>query len=487
MPRDDKGRFIKESRQKQREGLARGREKSKARKSGTVNISETPEEALVGIDHNYFDGDNGGDDTCQIAKEVVLSQEDEEKKDQWRMGRRVVDLGIIADGLKSCQLCGQPLHLSNCVSERKFGLAHVLIVKCNFPECGLLNEVPTGRKHKTTSGGYAWDVNTKLAAAMINEGLGETQVNGLLASLNIPTITQKSLKEREREVGNQLDLMAEESCRQHLRREIEMSEGNLSASFDGAWQKRGTGRAYNSLTGHASLFGEKTKKLIGYSVMAKKCRICAAAKVKGVPPRKHKCRVNWTGSAKAMEPAMACQMLKNVEDEGVKVTTLIMDNDSTTLSRVKASVNPNISKKSDSNHTKKGFTGSLIELSNQHKVLRNVKVRGHIERCFMYCIHQNQNREQQLKADFRNIVSHLYGEHHGCGSWCKSEKSNYKPRNLPYGKPLSCPILRKALEDLFEKYANKASELSALGSTQLNESFNQMVSSKAPKRLLIRS
>lgn len=58
--------------------------------------------------------------------------------------------------------------------------------------------------------------------AMINGGLGETQVNGLLASLNIPTITQKSLKEREREVGSQLELMAEESCRQHLRKEIEM-------------------------------------------------------------------------------------------------------------------------------------------------------------------------------------------------------------------------------------------------------------------------
>lgn len=27
------------------------------------------------------------------------------------------------------------------------------------------------------------------------------------------------------------------------------SDGNLTAGFDGAWQKRGTGRAYNSLTG----------------------------------------------------------------------------------------------------------------------------------------------------------------------------------------------------------------------------------------------
>lgn len=27
------------------------------------------------------------------------------------------------------------------------------------------------------------------------------------------------------------------------------SDGNITASFDGAWQKRGTGKAYNSLTG----------------------------------------------------------------------------------------------------------------------------------------------------------------------------------------------------------------------------------------------
>lgn len=67
---------------------------------------------------------------------------------------------------------------------------------------------------------------------------------------------------------------------------------------------------------------------------------------------------------------------------------------------------------------------------------------------------------------------------------CKSEKSDYKPKNLPYGKPSSCPILRNALEDLFEKYANKASELCALGPTQLNEGFHQMVSSKAPKKIV---
>lgn len=61
----------------------------------------------------------------------------------------------------------------------------------------------------------------------------------------------------EREVGQQIREMAEETCQKSLQEEIKLSEGSLSARFDGAWQKRGTGRAYNSLTGHASLFGEK--------------------------------------------------------------------------------------------------------------------------------------------------------------------------------------------------------------------------------------
>jgi hypothetical protein len=44
--------------------------------------------------------------------------------------------------------------------------------------------------------------------------------------------------------------------------------------------------------------------------MTKKCRICAAAKAEGVSPREHKCNINWTGSAKAMEPAMLWEMFE---------------------------------------------------------------------------------------------------------------------------------------------------------------------------------
>lgn len=178
-------------------------------------------------------------------------------------------------------------------------------------------------------------------------------------------------------------------------------------SFDGAWQKRGTGRGYNSLTGHASLFGEKTKKILSFSSRSKRCRICSSAIARGVPPRKHNCRCNWQGSAKAMEPSMACEMLTTVQGDGAKVGTFVMDNDSTTIAKVKATVSPNIEKRADRNHTKKGFTGALLELGNTHKLLKNPKLRSHIERCFTYCIQQNRVKPNSLKLNLAKLF-HIY-------------------------------------------------------------------------------
>lgn len=67
----------------------------------------------------------------------------------------MVELGTLADGLKGYKLCGQPLHLTNCVAEQKYGLAHILQVKCMNLECNLVNDVPMGSKHVTENGGQA--------------------------------------------------------------------------------------------------------------------------------------------------------------------------------------------------------------------------------------------------------------------------------------------------------------------------------------------
>lgn len=57
---------------------------------------------------------------------------------------------------------------------------------------------------------------------MINGGFGESHINTLLAVLNIPGICHKNLKEREREVGQKLEVMANAnaSCKRNLANEV---------------------------------------------------------------------------------------------------------------------------------------------------------------------------------------------------------------------------------------------------------------------------
>ena len=85
----------------------------------------------------------------------------------------------------------------------------------------------------------------------------------------------------------------------------------------------------------------------------------------------------------------------------------------------------------------------------------------------------------------RLYITHCHsspGDHSDCGDWCKfKDDPGRKFLSLPYGKPLTDPALRKALCTFMDQYIKKADQLSALGSSQANESFNNMVASKAPK------
>lgn len=82
-----------------------------------------------------------------------------------------------------------------------------------------------------------------------------------------------------------------------------------------------------------------------------------------------------------------------------------MDKDFTTLSRVKASVNPIISKKSDSNHTKKRLTGNLIELSNQHKMLCKGQ---RTYRAMFYVLHPSESKQNNNSMLISETLFHIY-------------------------------------------------------------------------------
>ena len=80
-------------------------------------------------------------------------------------GRRIVELELLGRLLdKGCLMCNTHLQLSNIVSERTYGLASMLYIRCS--KCDFINTVQTGKRHydphkaKTMP---VFDVNTKAA------------------------------------------------------------------------------------------------------------------------------------------------------------------------------------------------------------------------------------------------------------------------------------------------------------------------------------
>ncbi|XP_052085642.1 uncharacterized protein LOC127723170 [Mytilus californianus] len=117
--------------------------------------------------------------------------------------------------------------------------------------------------------------------------------------MNVHCPHHNSLKSRENEVGDIIECQANASERKFLLDEAFQSmtidaEGNeqagINASTDTCWQKKGSGRAYNSLSGVASLIGEKTGKIVHHTLRISSCRICRNAQKKGRPPIPHNCK-----------------------------------------------------------------------------------------------------------------------------------------------------------------------------------------------------
>lgn len=62
---------------------------------------------------------------------------------------------------------------------------------------------------------------------------------------------------------------------------------------------------------------------------------------------------------------MAVEMLHKMKEKGFHVKNLVMDNDSTTITRARSSFDSSLKKFSDFNHTKKKFTSKLYDLKKQ--------------------------------------------------------------------------------------------------------------------------
>ena len=106
----------------------------------------------------------------------------------------------------------------------------------------------------------------------------------------------------------------------------------LIVSYDMGWQKRSTGKLYNSLSGHGFIFGCKTGNIIGFRVKSKACSICSQANSLNLPLKDHQCEINWDGASRAMEAGMALELCINIHDNSgypIYIEKIYLDNNST--------------------------------------------------------------------------------------------------------------------------------------------------------------
>ena len=397
-------------------------------------------------------------------------------------GRRIVEIDVLAKELV-CVDCSELLHLKFIVDETRCGLGSFLYIQCS---CGVINKVPTGKTSKAKHGPSIFTINVKASAAMLHSGIGPTKLMDLLSVMNIPPPSTKTIKKRERDVGPVIESVAKKNCLQNVSIARTKHPDGVSAKADAGWQKRSSGRTYNSMSGHSSLYVDEI--LVGFNSRSTTCRICEIAAKSGKDPLPHDCRRNWSGSSKAMEPSMVVELVKNVQTEGLPVKRIVMDDDSTTIHHLRKYVDPDMGKWTDTGHAKKNFTSLLYKAAGTHSILTRNKsqVINYLRRRWSNAVSYNEGDPEGLRANFRQIPKHAFAvnDHTECGKWCKATSNpEYKISGLANGKPLTDPSLLEEITNIFEIYARNAERLAPCASTNRNENFNNIVASKAPKNI----
>ena len=96
-----------------------------------------------------------------------------------------------------------------------------------------------------------------------------------MTRLKLPPVSTRTLKKREREIAVTIEKVAETSCLDESELEQNLCTLNnsatnkedvihLKASSDMCWYRKGSGRTYNSKSGHVILIGTESEKILSY-------------------------------------------------------------------------------------------------------------------------------------------------------------------------------------------------------------------------------
>ena len=205
-----------------------------------------------------------------------------------------------------CPDCGDYLELKL----RTTCIASYIQLVCNNNECNYISnfDKPCATSmHVDDKGDYErmteYAINVLYVLGFISMGDGHTEAGRLLGLLGLPndtTMMNRSFGMIEERVAKYLRELANEIMDENIYEEARQTmseidfnvwkqwkEGSdligdlpwqrwphLDASYDMAWQQKGSGNVYSSQSGHGSLFGRYSRKIIGIVIKSKLCSFC---------------------------------------------------------------------------------------------------------------------------------------------------------------------------------------------------------------------
>jgi hypothetical protein len=256
----------------------------------------------------------------------------------------------------------------------------------------------------------------------------------------------------------------------------------ITGSSDGCWLKRGNGFSYDSHAGFVSVMGQETGKVLAYRVKQNYCRKCAMS---GKDCGDEKCCKNWTGSSKSMEAGAVVEMVaKNpiLDKMGVVFESLVCDGDSAVGAGVREATNGECKQVKDVQHTVKHLANYLYAAKSKQLTSQVI---DYLKRMASYAIKTNKNDPPAIVAALSCIPFHAFGDHTKCNEkWCdKNTWSKHLDGPVDVQGSSTYDSNLFAVKSAFDKLVEKAGQLAPNGSTQPNESLNNIITSKAPKRI----
>ena len=380
----------------------------------------------------------------------------------------------------------QPADLTHemTVSHKPLGWVSIICVTCHYGhKCTIGPEQDDSRqynfqienKHEKT---IQYDLNIQMVIAAYLSGIGSTELCRVSSALGVPsngTAIEKSFHKTSKEylgslIIDEAKAVMRESLIEEMRLatiskypnsfrelwpllkvvtfdggpDVQVTRGitiGVVASVDMGWQKRSSGRRYDSSSGHMFLIGQLSKKVIGYKCLSVKCRICDFAKNRNIDARDHMCPRNFDGHAKAMESEAALELISDLfhsTNGRLFAEKLVGDDDSTmkVYCSHKGGLDKNIPEPSwlaDPSHRVKVMTKPLFALAYKRKSESPV-TKSDAMRLKLYIaafIRSNRNKKGISAEEFSKsiwcTVEHLFDNHEFCSDefcWKLKQKNS---------------------------------------------------------------